>query len=142
MNRYSSISGHGIFSCHWRLTFYGLYDWRFPTSLYPYQIENIKRQIIDYQSLNLAEKKTNLDMCPKCGAIHPRLIRGGKSHSGKQMYRCKECDKRFTYDNGHLTWHSHQSYDKWSMFIKALWSTARCSQILRSSMSAHRRPSA
>ena len=88
-------------------------------SLYPYQIENIERQIIDYQSLNLAEKKTNLDMCPKCGAIHPRLIRGGKSHSGKQMYRCKECDKRFTYDNGHLTWHSHQSYDKWSMFIKS-----------------------
>ena len=70
-------------------------------SLYPYQIENIERQIIDYQSLNLAEKKTNLDMCPKCGAIHPRLIRGGKSHSGKQMYRCKECDKRFTYDNVH-----------------------------------------
>ena len=89
------------------------------SSLYPYQIENIERQIIDYQSLNLAEKKTDFDMCPKCGAVHPRLIKGGKSHSGKQMYRCKECDKRFTYDNGHLTWYSHQPYDKWSMFIKS-----------------------
>jgi len=35
------------------------------SSLYPYQIENIERQIIDYQSLNLAEKKTDFDMCPK-----------------------------------------------------------------------------
>jgi transposase-like protein len=89
------------------------------SSLYPYQIENIERQIIDYQSLNMAEKKNNFYMCPKCGAVHPRLIKGGMSHSGKQMYRCKECDKRFTYDNGHLTWYSHQPYDKWSMFIKS-----------------------
>ena len=29
------------------------------SSLYPYQIENIERQIIDYQSLNMAEKKNN-----------------------------------------------------------------------------------
>ena len=48
------------------------------SSLYPYQIENIERQIIDYQSLNLAEKKTDFDMCPKCGAVHPRLIKGGE----------------------------------------------------------------
>ena len=89
------------------------------STLYSYQIENIERQIIGYQSLNLAEKKINLDKCPKCGTAHPRLIRGWKSRSGKQMYRCKECDKRFTYDNGHLTWYSHQRYDKWSMFIKS-----------------------
>lgn len=32
------------------------------TSLYPYQIENIERQIIDYQSLNLAEKNVISDL--------------------------------------------------------------------------------
>ena len=37
----------------------------------PYQIETIERQITDYQSINLAEKKTGFDMCPKYGSIHP-----------------------------------------------------------------------
>jgi translation initiation factor 2 beta subunit (eIF-2beta)/eIF-5 len=26
------------------------------------------------------------ESCPKCGTIHPRIIKGGKTSTGKQMF--------------------------------------------------------
>lgn len=86
-------------------------------SLYPYQIETIERQVRDYITINESSNKIVIDVCPKCGKVHPRIIKGGKANSGKQMYRCLECNKRFTYDHGSLTYYSHQDQDKWNDLI-------------------------
>ena len=55
--------------------------------------------------------------CPKCGVHHLVLIKAGKANSGKQMYRCEHCNKRFVVDQGHLTYYSHQSEQKWNQLI-------------------------
>lgn len=36
------------------------------------------------------QEETNIvfEKCPKCGTVHPVLIKGGKTVAGKQMYRC------------------------------------------------------
>ena len=46
--------------------------------------------------------------CPKCGIVHPKVIKGGKTSTGKQMYRCMECQRRFTADYGTYSFYSHQ----------------------------------
>ena len=43
--------------------------------LYPYQVEQIERQIHSYISIN----DYHFDVCPKCGVAKPRLIKGGIS---------------------------------------------------------------
>ena len=63
--------------------------------LYPYQVEQIERQINSYITINESIDSYQFEVCPKRGAIKPRLIKGGRSNSGKQMFRCKECNKRF-----------------------------------------------
>ena len=42
------------------------------------------------------------ERCPKCGAIHPRIIKGGKTSTGKQMFRCMDCRRRFHRRLRHL----------------------------------------
>ena len=49
----------------------------------------------------------HFEYCPKCGCYHPRLVKSGFTNSGKQMLRCKECEKRFVVDRGQLTFYSH-----------------------------------
>lgn len=48
---------------------------------------------------------------PKRGYYHPRLVKSlvksGFTNSGKQMLRCKECEKRFVIDHDQLTFYSH-----------------------------------
>ena len=34
-------------------------------------------------------------ICPKCGV--DKVIKNGKSHHGKQNYRCKSCDRQFIF---------------------------------------------
>jgi transposase-like protein len=56
--------------------------------------------------------------CPKCGIVHPRVIKGGRTSTGKQMYRCMECHRRFTADHGTYSFYSHQSPEAWGEMIK------------------------
>ncbi len=67
------------------------------------------------------EETSNIvfDICPKCGAVHPRLIKGGKTRKGKQMYRCKECNSRFVVDYNEVTFHSRLSKSQWSDAVKS-----------------------
>ena len=85
--------------------------------LYPYQVEQIERQIHSYISINHSINDYHFDVCPKCGIAKPRLIKCGISNSGKQMLLYKECKKRFTIDYGQLTHYSHQTQTAWNDFI-------------------------
>ncbi len=58
------------------------------------------------------------ERCPKCGAIHPRIIKGGKTPTGKQMFRCMDCQRRFTADYGTCSFYSHQGTEAWNELIK------------------------
>ena len=59
------------------------------------------------------------DKCPKCGKVHPHIIKGGKTKGGKQMYRCKDCNARFTSDYGFITFGSAISKEGWTEAIKS-----------------------
>ena len=85
--------------------------------LYPYQVEQIKKQIHSYISMNHSINDYHFDVCPKCVVLNPRLIKGGISNSGKQMLHCKECGKKFTIDYGQLTHYSHQFQVAWNHFF-------------------------
>ncbi len=85
--------------------------------LCPYQINKIEMQINDYLEVNKASQNFIFERCPKCGEIHPKLIKSGTTGKGKQMYRCKSCNHRFVYDHGQLTFYSHQSQSKWNDLI-------------------------
>lgn len=58
------------------------------------------------------------ERCPKCGVAHPRIIKGGKTSTGKQMFRCMDCQRRFTADYGTYSFYSHQSPEAWNELIK------------------------
>lgn len=88
------------------------------SKLQDYQIERINKIVADFIATNLACDQHEIEYCPKCGAIHPRTIRSGKSPKGKQMLECKACGRRFVYDTGSLTFYSHQSLAKWVHFIE------------------------
>lgn len=100
------------------------------SQLMDYQISKVNRIIRDFLDANKEANEFHFDVCPKCGQKHPRLVKGGFANSGKQMFRCLECNKRFVVDHGQLTYYSHQSQDKWNDLIidtiagKSLLSTA------------------
>ena len=77
--------------------------------LYPFQVEKITRQVNDFILSNKESEECSFEICPKCGAVHPRLTKAGFTAAGKQMLRCHECGKRFVIDHGELTYYSHQS---------------------------------
>ena len=54
------------------------------------------------------------DKCPKCGKVHPHIIKGRKTKGGTQMYRCKDCNARFTSDYGFITFGSRLSKEVWN----------------------------
>lgn len=58
------------------------------------------------------------EVCPKCGVVHPRLLKVGKTAGGKQMYRCKECNARFVADHNEVTFNSRLSKEQWNEAIK------------------------
>lgn len=45
------------------------------------------------------------------------MVKSGFANSGKQMLRCKECEKCFVVDHGQLTFYSHQDQSKWNKLI-------------------------
>ena len=79
--------------------------------LQPFQVDQIKNMISSFLIMNFSVHEYVFEYCPKCGVPHPVLIKAGKANSGKQMYRCKHCNKRFVVDHGQLTYYSHQ-YEK------------------------------
>lgn len=88
------------------------------STLSKYQIDRVNQLVIDFDNCNKAVNNFEVDKCPKCGVVHPKFILGGKTAAGKQMIRCKECNKRFVIDHGQLTFYSHQSQAKWDDMIK------------------------
>lgn len=51
---------------------------------------------------NKEVEQYHFEVCPKCGKLHPHLVKGGFSNSRKQMLQFKDCGKRFVVDHGHL----------------------------------------
>ena len=93
-------------------------------SLYPYQIDSLNRQIKDFIALNKESDSYEIKRCPKCGSTTARFVKAGFSNFGnsgkfQQLYKCSECHKRFTKNNGQLTWYSQQDSSKWNALIKA-----------------------
>ena len=85
--------------------------------LQPFQIDQIKNMISSFLVMNFSVHEYVFEYCPKCGVHHPVLIKAGKANSGKQMYRCKHCNKCFVVDHGQLTYYSYQSEQKWNQLI-------------------------
>lgn len=68
-------------------------------------------------------------VCPKCGAINNGFIKRVFSNSGKQMYRCNECNRRFVGDHGQLTFYSHQDDSKCDQLIMDTYNQVPVEQI-------------
>ncbi len=93
-------------------------------SLYPYQIDSLNRQIRDFIALNKESDCYEIKRCPKCGSTTARFVKAGFSNYGnsgksQQLYKCSACHKRFTKNNGQLTWYSQQDSSKWNALIQA-----------------------
>jgi len=87
-------------------------------TLYPYQIQKLEREIIDFQKANQESRTYVHKVCPKCGAENQKFTGGGKSGFGKHMLKCPSCRHRFVEDSGQLTFYSHQDQSKWDQLIE------------------------
>lgn len=63
-----------------------------------YQIGKIQ-ELLDSFVQNDSSNAVAVEICPKCGKLHPHVIRSGFAGSGKQLYRCMECSRRFISGN-------------------------------------------
>ena len=82
------------------------------------QISTIVKLFESYLADNRIVKDDGLfEVCPKCGKVHPAIVKGGKAGSGKQMYRCTHCGRRFTEDHGTIMHYSHQGDDAWKVLM-------------------------
>lgn len=46
---------------------------------------------------NKEVEQYHFEVCPKCGKLHPHLVKRGFSNSRKQMLQFKDCGKRFSW---------------------------------------------
>ncbi len=67
--------------------------------LQPFQVDQIKNMISSFLVMNFSVHEYVFEYCPKCSVHHPILIKADKANSGKQMYRCKHCNKYFVADS-------------------------------------------
>ena len=82
------------------------------------QISTILKLFESYLADNRMVKGDGVfEVCPKCGKVHPIIVKGGKAGSGKQMYRCTHCGRRFTEDHGTIMHYSHQGDDAWKVLM-------------------------
>ena len=82
------------------------------------QISTILKLFESYLEDNSIVKENGIfEVCPKCGKVHPVIVKGGKAGSGKQMYRCTHCGRRFTEDHGTIMHYSHQGDDAWKVLM-------------------------
>lgn len=77
-----------------------------------YQKDRVSQMIRDFLETNQQMNVFHFEYCPKCGQLHPVLVK-----AGKQMLKCNSCNKRFVCDHGQLTYYSHQSQAKWNDLI-------------------------
>ena len=89
---------------------------RFTSQLTPYQLDQIKTQILRYLVLNEELEDTTPECCPFCKDA-TAIIKKGKP-KGKQMYKCKTCGCRFRYDAQQISAHSHQPKESWIILIE------------------------
>lgn len=83
-----------------------------------YQISKVQELLASFElKVDPRVAAQDVEVCPKCGTAHPKVVRSGFAGSGKQMFRCASCGRRFTYDSGRLTWYSHQNADQWKTLI-------------------------
>ena len=88
----------------------------YTSQLTPYQLDQIKAQILRYLVLNNELDDTTPECCPFCKDA-TAIIKKGKP-GGKQMYKCKTCGRRFRYDAQQITAHSHQTRESWIILIE------------------------
>lgn len=88
------------------------------SSLPPFILSKIAAIISDYERELSDLSEARFDTCPKCHEAHVRITKAGKTSTGKQMYRCKSCQARFTADHGTLFFYSHQDEISWNEFIR------------------------
>lgn len=86
-------------------------------SLDEFAQNKIDKELIDLMNAKNESRNYCIKYCPKCSAINNGFIKSGFSNSGKQMYRCNECNRRFVGDHGQLTYYSHQDESKWDQLI-------------------------
>lgn len=82
-----------------------------------YQVEQIRKMAEEFLIVQEELSDTTPKSCPCCNSASARFIKKGFS-GRKQRYQCIACGKKFTYDAGKITAHSHQSEDKWAVFIE------------------------
>lgn len=82
-----------------------------------YQVEQIRKIAEEFLIVQEELRDTTPKSCPCCNSTSARFIKKGFS-GRKQWYPCMACGKKFTYDAGKITAYSHQSEDKWAVFIE------------------------
>lgn len=97
-------------------------DREFLDRLKPIEIEFISSYILGLSKQKITEKTTNeenleIRCCPLCGS--PDLVRNGRSVTGRQKYRCKDCKKIFLNTTDSFFSHTRISYNDWKNFIAA-----------------------
>ena len=88
---------------------YGLTELQISTILKLFESYLVDNRIVKGDAL--------FEVCPKCGMVHPVIVKGGKAGSGKQMYRFTHCGKRFMEDHGTIMHYSHQGDDAWKVLM-------------------------
>lgn len=81
-------------------------------------LKKVDKVVAEYEKDRNEEVHITFETCPKCGVTHPRLIKGGKTFRGKQMFQCKECGSRFVADYNEVTFNSRLSREQWNEAIK------------------------
>lgn len=83
-----------------------------------FMMKKIMSLLSEYKKDKEESDDIKFEVCPKCGVVHPRLIKAGKTAGGKQMYRCKQCNARFVADHNEVTFYSRLSKEQWNEAIK------------------------
>lgn len=65
-----------------------------------FQIKQILNMVEKYNEANETAATPVIEYCPKCAKRHPKMIKARQTKNGKQMYRCRSCNKRFVSDTG------------------------------------------
>ena len=81
-----------------------------------------KRQVVSlverFTTENEESTTEGFTACPKCGKMHPKITKSGRTKGGKQMYLCHECRHRFVEDIGKPSYYSRYDISAWRVFME------------------------